>query len=144
MSVVKGGLAIAGVPPDIVGNLENLEELHALASGSYMSTGDQTDASTETEVMAGMYSGDDAVFEVTKSRHFNSKDTRDHKYILTKIFKNKEDAEGRNYIYMINKANGNVDKKIELFDKTPNYIVDEIDNRVFLNEKNHLISGIQM
>ncbi|MCG8390329.1 MAG: hypothetical protein MJA30_32570 [Cytophagales bacterium] len=44
---------------------------------------------------------------------------------------------------MVDKATGEVEQQIELHDKTPNYVVDEIDRRVFLNEKNHLITGYQ-
>jgi len=82
------------------------------------------------------------VFEVTKTRYFNSKNTKNHKFILAEREMN--ETEGRNFIYMLNKASGEIDKQIELFDKTPNYVVDEIDNRVFLNEKNRLVSGLQL
>jgi len=145
-SVATIGLAFAGVDFDVGGAIENLNMLKSISHGVITESQDQTDASSETSVMAGLYVGNEGnmapVFEVTKTRYFNSKNTRDHKFILAKREIN--ETEGRNFIYMLNKASGEIVKRIELFDKTPNYIVDEIDNRVFLNEKNRLISGLQL
>jgi len=146
-SVATIGLAMAGVDLDVGGAIENLNTLKSLSQGVLVESKDQTDASSQTTVMAGLYVGDESgnmtpVFEVTQTRYFNSKSTKDHKFILAK--KELGENEGRNFIYMLNKASGEIVKRIELFDKTPNYIVDEIDNRVFLNEKNRLISGLQL
>ena len=44
---------------------------------------------------------------------------------------------------MLNKATGEIEKTIDLLDKTPNYLVDVVDNRVFINENNQLISSHQ-
>ena len=42
---------------------------------------------------------------------------------------------------MVNKKTGKEDAQIKLVDKTPNYVIDEIDSVVFVNEKNRLISA---
>ncbi|MCZ6899623.1 MAG: hypothetical protein O7F74_05250, partial [Bacteroidetes bacterium] len=152
-SVAQLGANVAGIDIDVEGSLDNLNTLKSISAGSF-SAGlqrsdanmDQTDAKSETTVMAGLYVGDGAgnmatVFEVTSTRYFNSKSTKDYKFILAK--KEEGETEGRNFIYMLNKSTGEIVKKIELFDKTPNYVVDEIDSRVFLNEKNRMISGLQ-
>jgi len=146
-SVATIGLAAAGIDIDVAGSIENLNTLKSLSHGVMTESQDQTDASSQTTVMAGLYVGDGSgnmatVFEVTKTRYFNSKNTKNHKFILAEREMN--ETEGRNFIYMLNKASGEIDKQIELFDKTPNYVVDEIDNRVFLNEKNRLVSGLQL
>ena len=145
-SVAQVGLAFAGVDFDIEGSIENLKTLQSLSHGVWGESADQTDATEETTVMAGLYVGTEGnmapIFEVTRTRYFNSKKSRDHQFIL--VHQKQADTDGRNFIYMVNKATGEIDKRIELFDKTPNYVIDEIDNRVFLNEKNRLISGLQM
>ena len=82
--------------------------------------------------------GSETLFEVTKTRYSNSKDVKDHKFIMTK------NESGQKFIYMINKDSGNIDKQISLVDKTPFYVVDEIDNRVFLSEKNKSVTCYQM
>ena len=48
------------------------------------------------------------------------------------------------YIYQLNKTTGDIDKKIKLLDKTPDYILDNVDSRVFLNEKNKIITCYQL
>ncbi|WP_262885093.1 hypothetical protein [Labilibaculum euxinus] len=41
----------------------------------------------------------------------------------------------------MNKVTGEVDVQIELMDKTPDYVIDEVENVVLVNENNHLISS---
>jgi outer membrane protein assembly factor BamB len=133
-----------GIKIDIAGSLETLSSLDKLKNGSLMSAGDQNEASSKESVMAGLYTLDgngkrkSTVFEVTEKRYFNSKITKDHKYILSH-----SGTEGTR-ILMVNKESGVIDKKIALVDSTPNYIADEIDERVFVNEKNHLITCYNM
>lgn len=136
------GLNVLGVDFDIEGAMENLDALKTITNRNV----DDTDATEETSVVVGVYVGNGAgimepVFEVTKTRYFNSKSTKDVKFILAK--KETTETDGRNYVYMIDKASGEIIKKIELLDKTPNYIIDDIDSRVFINEKNKIISAIQ-
>ncbi len=135
--------ATLGVDLDIQGSIDNINQLTALSNGSYRSSKDQTDAKSTTTVAAGLYVGTTSgqmapVFEITNSRYFNSKSTTDHQFIVTKV---KEDGA---YIYQLNKLTGKIDNKIKLTDKTPNYILDDIDTRVFLNEKNKMITCYQL
>ncbi|QKX06309.1 PQQ-like beta-propeller repeat protein [Aquimarina sp. TRL1] len=146
VQVAQLGLNIAGVDLDIKGNLDNIKMLSSLSGGALRASNDQTDAVVEESVVAGLYTGPDSssmtpVFEVTKKRFFNSKSIQGHKFIVAKI--KSENAPTKHHIYMINKKTGAIDTQIELLDKTPNYFIDEIDNVVFINEKNHLISAHQ-
>jgi len=98
-SVATIGLAMAGVDLDVGGAIENLNTLKSLSQGVLVESKDQTDASSQTTVMAGLYVGDESgnmtpVFEVTRTRYFNSKSTKDHKFILAK--KELGENEGRN------------------------------------------------
>ena len=140
------GLDIAGVDIDIQGSLDNINMLSALANGAYVSSADQNDITSTETAVAGLYVGTSAanmtpVFEITKKRYFNTKMTKDQQFMSVK---QKEADVTKNYIFVLNKNTGAIDKKIELMDKTPNYIIDEVDKRVFLNEKNHLISCHQL
>ncbi len=140
--LAKIGLNMAGIDFDLEGAMENLDELKTITNRNV----DDTDAIEETSAVVGVYVGTGAgammpIFEVTNTRYFNSKSTKDFKFILAK--KETTETEGRNFVYMINKATGEIIKKIELLDKTPNYIIDDIDSRVFINEKNKIISAIQ-
>ncbi|WP_298323376.1 PQQ-binding-like beta-propeller repeat protein [uncultured Dokdonia sp.] len=145
------GLNIAGVDLDIQGSMENISMLSSLSNGAYRTRGDQSDVTSNTDSVVGLYIGDEnsvdgdlstyyKVFEITKTRYFNSKSIDSHKFIVAKI---KKETGSQHYIYMINKATGKRDKQIELLDKTPNYFIDEVDNVVFVNEKNRVISAYQ-
>lgn len=143
LSVAQIGLNVVGVDLDIKGSINNINTLTALSNGSYRSAGDQSDVTSKTNTVAGLYEGGNVqemtpVFEVTKTRYFNSKSIDTHKFIVAKI---KQETGAKHFINMINKATGETDKKIELLDKTPNYFIDEVDNVVFVNEKNHIISA---
>ncbi len=138
------GLDIAGVDLDIAGSLENIDALSAMSKGVYRRSADQTDGTATESTVAGLYIGSNQsnmtpVFEITKRRYSNSKNIKDHTFIVTKI--KSETAPTKHAIYMINKKTGTIDKQIDLLDKTPNYFIDEIDNVIFINEKNHLISA---
>ncbi len=143
LDLAEKGLYVAGVDIDIQGAMNNINTLTALSNGVYKRSEDQTDATSTTSMVAGMYIGNDpnnmaTVFEITQTRFYNSKENKTHKFIVAKV---KEGDSNKHYIYMINKITGNIDKQIKLLDKTPNYLIDEIDNIVFINEKNHLISS---
>ncbi|MBQ4821982.1 PQQ-binding-like beta-propeller repeat protein [Aquimarina sp. MMG016] len=143
LKMAQTGLNIVGVDLDIQGSLDNINTLTALSNGVYMRSEDQTDGKSNSTVVAGMYTGSEqgnmsTVFEVTLTRFSNSKENRSHKFVVSKV---KNDAGTKHFIYMVNKKTGTNDTQIELLDKTPNYLIDEIDNVVFINEKNHLISS---
>ncbi|KZS41138.1 hypothetical protein AWE51_23600 [Aquimarina aggregata] len=143
IGLAEVGLAVAGVDLDISGALENIDQLSALSNGVVQRSQDQTDGTTTESMVAGLYVGDGQnmtpVFEITKQRYSNSKNVKNHKFIVTKI--KSDTAPTKHSIYMINKTSGAIDKQIDLLDKTPNYVIDEIDNVIFINEKNHLISS---
>lgn len=136
------GSALLGVDLDIEGSIENINMLTDLSNGVYRETLDQNGARKETSVVAGLYVGTgenmQAVFEISKTRYFNSKQIQNHQFVVAKI--KSETAPTKHAIYMINKATGKIEKEIDLLDKTPNYLVDDIDSRVFVNEKNELLS----
>ncbi|HPS13399.1 MAG TPA: hypothetical protein PLB87_08990, partial [Prolixibacteraceae bacterium] len=145
-SLAEFGLSMAGVDIDIKGSMENINALSALAHGAYVTSKDQNDAKSETSVISGMYLGEDAehmtpVYEITQTRFSNTKETRDYKFMTVK---NKEERGTKNYIYMLNKNSGEIVKKIELIDKTPDYVIDNVDKRIFVNEGNHLITAYQL
>ncbi len=145
MGVAQVGLAVAGVDIDIAGAVSNIQTLSMLANGAYRTSEDQNDAKSSTSTLGGLYVGSGAnmapIIEVTKTRYFNSKATRDFKFMTVK---DKSSETAKNFIFRLDKKTGGVEKKIELMDKTPDYLVDEIDSRVFVNEKNHLITCYQL
>ncbi|WP_145957672.1 PQQ-binding-like beta-propeller repeat protein [Labilibaculum antarcticum] len=138
------GLMLAGVDFDIQGSLDNIKMLSSLSNGAYRTPSDQTDGTAETNVVGGLYAettdGNMApVIEITKTRYSNSKSIKTHKFIVTKV---KNETEGnQHFIYKVNKLTGEADIQIELMDKTPDYVIDEVDNVVLVNESNHLISA---
>jgi outer membrane protein assembly factor BamB len=137
------GLAFAGVDLDVGGAMENIEQLSSLSNGAYRKSSDQSDGTSTESVIAGMYVGNEqnmsTVFEVTKTRYSNSKNIKSHKFIVAKI--KSDTAPTKHGIYMINKKTGAIDKRIDLLDKTPNYLIDVVDDVIFVNEKNHLITS---
>ena len=141
---VEVGLAIAGVDLDITGSMENIEDLTAISRGAYRKSIDQNGGTSKTHVAAGLYIGDNQgnmapIFEITKTRYFNSKNIKNHQFIVSKV--KDPTAPTKHAIHMVNKKTGKIDKEISLLDKTPNYLIDEIDSVVFINEKNQLISA---
>lgn len=145
MAVAQVGLAVAGVDIDITGAFSNIQTLSMLANGAYRTSQDQNDATSKTSALGGLYVGSEGnmtpIIEVTKTRYFNSKATKDYKFMTVK---DKSSETAKNFIFRLAKNTGAVEKKIELMDKTPDYLVDEIDSRVFVNEKNHLITCYQL
>ncbi|WP_075341956.1 NHL repeat-containing protein [Tenacibaculum agarivorans] len=145
VGVAQLGLAFAGVDLDIKGSLDNIKMLSSLSNGAYRTSEDQTDGTSETSEIVGLYvkGAKDTqwqqVFSVTSKRFFNSKKTKDSQFIVTKV--KRDDQPTIHKILKINKKTGEVERSIDLLDKTPNYVIDQVDNIVFLNEKNHLISA---
>jgi len=145
VGVAQLGLAFAGVDLDIKGSLDNIKMLSSLSNGAYRTSEDQTDGTSETSEIVGLYvkGAKDTqwqqVFSVTSKRFFNSKKTKDSQFIVTKVKRDNQPTIHK--ILKINKKTGEVERSIDLLDKTPNYVIDQVDNIVFLNEKNHLISA---
>lgn len=137
-SLAQFGANVAGVDIDIAGSMENMKQLDRLSKGAYRNTNAANEGSSKTQVAAGVYLNNSPLFEVTKTRYSNSRNARDHKFILTK------EGDSKRTIVMVNKDNGKVDKKIDVVDLTPQYIVDEVDTRVFLCERNKTVSCYNM
>jgi hypothetical protein len=137
-SLAQFGANAAGVDIDIAGSIKNMEQLDRLSKGVYRSSNAASEGTSQTQVVAGVYLNESPLFEVTKTRYSNSRNARDHKFILTK------EGESKRAIVMVNKDTGNVDKKIDVVDVTPQYVVDEIDTRVFICERNKTISCYNM
>ena len=146
MSLAQAGLSMAGVDLDIAGSIENLKALDAISKGAYQSGGDDNGGTSSTSVISGLYVGSEGnmatVFEVTKTRYSNSKATKERKYILAQ--QKGGDGSKMNVIVVLDKASGEELYQIALLDKTPNYEVDTIDDRVFINQNNHLITAYQI
>jgi outer membrane protein assembly factor BamB len=139
------GSAVLGIDLDIAGSIENINMLTDLSNGVYRSNLDQNGANQETSLVAGLYVDNgntmQPVLEVTKTRYFNSQQTLDHHFLVTKV--KSDTAPTKHSIYMVNKATGKIEKEIDLLDKTPNYLVDTVDNRVFVNQNNELLTSYQ-
>lgn len=141
------GKAFFGVDLDIEGAIENIQMLTDLSNGVYQNTRDQNGVNSQTSIAAGLYIGKDVngnmqkVFEVTSTRYFNSQQTPDHHFLVTKV--KSETAPAKHSIFMVNKATGEIEKEIDLMDKTPNYLVDIVDDRVFVNQNNELLTSYQ-
>lgn len=143
-NVAQNAANIAGLDVDIEGAIGNLNQLKALSRGTLLNAQDQNEGTTTNSTFGAYASSNGEVvasIEVTKKRFYNSKTTKDHKFMVTK---QKNNENGRNFIFMLNKSTGEIDKKIELLDKTPSYTIDEVDNRIILNEKNLIITAYQL
>ena len=132
------GANMAGVDIDIAGAMANMEALDRLSKGAYRAADTENQGTAQTQVVAGAYFNETPLFEVTKTRYTNSRNSSAHKFIVTK------DGESKRAIMMVNKDTGKEDKKINLVDTTPQYVVDEIDNRVFVCEKSKTITCYDM
>lgn len=144
LGVAQIGLAVAGVDLDIKGSLDNIEMLSSLSNGAYRTSKDQTDGTSESSEIIGLYAGPDKenmqqIFSVTSKRFFNSKTLKDSQFIVTKV--KQENLPAIHKIIKVNKKSGEIETQIELLDKTPNYVIDQVDDNVYVNEKNHLISA---
>jgi outer membrane protein assembly factor BamB len=142
--VAQLGLAFAGVDFDIQGSLDNIEMLNDLSNGAYRTSKDQTDGTSETSTIASLHVGTGdgnmhEIFNITSKRFYNSKIFKDSQFIVTKV--KRQDLPSIHKIIKVDKKTGAIDKEIDLLDKTPNYVIDKVDNMVFINENNTLISA---
>ena len=137
-SLAQFGANVAGVDIDIAGSIENMKALDRLSKGALRESNAAAQGTAKTHLVAGVYLGSSPLFEVTKTRYSNSRNARDHKFIMTK------EDETKRAILMVNKDTGKTDKRIAITDVTPLYVVDEIDSRVFLVEKNKTITSYDM
>jgi len=131
------GAVAVGVDIDIAGSIENMKKLDRLSKGMYTESNVTTQGTAKNYMVAGI-SGNTYRYEVTMTRYTNSRNTRDHMFITTK------DEASKQSILMVNKDTGKVDKTINIIDTTPLYVVDEIDTRVFICERNKTITCYDM
>jgi outer membrane protein assembly factor BamB len=136
-SLAQFGADVAGVNIDIQGSIENMQTLDRLSKGVIRSNV-ANQGTSQTHLIAGAYLNNSPLFEVTKTRYTNSRNARNHKFIMTK------EDETKRAIVMVNKDTGKVDKTIAITDITPVYVVDEIDSRVFIAEKNKTVTCYEM
>ena len=132
---------LAGVDVDIAGSMQGIENLKSLSNGAMpgRTTGNQTGGSVKQKnLQVSVTSGSQTavLLDMTNERYTNAQSTRDHMYLTT--------MDGAKYIYRINKNTGEVDRKIELKDKDPGYVIDEIDGRCYVVENNKMITGYSM
>lgn len=142
--VAQLGLAFAGVDFDIQGSLDNIEMLNDLSNGAYRTSKDQTDGTSKTSTIASLHVGTGdgnmyEIFNITSKRFYNSKIIKDSQFIVTKV--KRQDLPSIHKIIKVDKKTGAIDKEIDLLDKTPNYVIDKVDDMVFINENNTLISA---
>jgi hypothetical protein len=133
-SLGQFGADLAGVDIDIAGSIENMKQLDRLSKGMYRNTNAIDQGTSKTQSVASASIGQHELFNVTMTRYSNSRNARDHKFIMTK------EDETKRGILMVNKDTGKVDKRINIVDITPLYVVDEIDTRVFIVERNKTIT----
>ncbi|MEL6275401.1 MAG: hypothetical protein AAFU03_09905, partial [Bacteroidota bacterium] len=111
--------------------------------GAYRSGGKQSGANRDVNrnsvgvrVNGGPYQ---ELFAWTSTRFYNSQQTKAHQFLTAKG----KDGSSK-YLFMINKASGEIEKQIELLEKDPGYVVDVVDDVVFLSEKGKLVTAFKM
>jgi len=80
-------------------------------------------------------SGDIAtgMFDIASKRYAASKETKDHAYILTKF------EDGTKGLVKVRKSDGKEAQRFIFKDKEPEYVVDELDGKIFLVENDKFI-----
>ncbi|MBC6995274.1 hypothetical protein QWY85_12860 [Neolewinella lacunae] len=139
MSVAQFGLAAAGVDLDIQGTMSNIETMKDISNGAYKTGQSQSGSRAETRKDFSMGVGNTELMNVTSTRLYNSLQTKDFKFLTAQS----EDGT-KKAIYMIEKATGKILKEIPLTDKDPGYEIDEVDQLIFVNEKNRTVTAYKM
>lgn len=136
---VAGSVAnLAGLPAGVTGSIRNLQTLNEMDKSRR-----QTGATATTKVSEGTIQFNNGpvqeLYSVSSTRFTNSQQTKEHKFLTTR-----DDETGLKSLFMIDKSSGEVIKKIELVEKNPGYVVDVVDNVIFLTEKDKLIRAYSM
>jgi outer membrane protein assembly factor BamB len=143
LSVAQVGLSAMGVDLDVQGAMSNIETMKGISNGSFKSGKSQSGARAVTRKNFSMGTGSGAgyteLMNVTSTRLYNSLQTKDFKFLTAQS----EDGT-KKAIYMIDKATGKIVKQIALTDKDPGYEIDELDNLIFVNEKNRTVTAYKM
>lgn len=129
-----------GVDLDIEGSMKSFNDMKKLAKGSVSFNGSNaaTQGTEKSKVVMGMYTGKSpetmtTVFEITEHSFFNTQSDENHQYIVTSDELNGTKG---NKIILVNKKTGNIDKFVKIDDKTPTYIIDNVDGLIFVAENN--------
>lgn len=136
---IAGSVAnLAGLPAGVTGSIRNLQTLNEMDK-----TRRQTGATATTKVSEGTIQINNGpvqeLYSISSTRFTNSQQTKDHKFLTTR-----DDETGLKSLFMIDKSSGEVIKKIELVEKNPGYVIDVVDNVIFLTEKDQLIRAYKM
>ena len=132
------GSDLSGYDLDIEGNLATLEAMDDLVSrGVYRTGSDQGGTQSEESTIASAQAGDTG-YSLAQERYQNSQQSRDAYYVLMKT------EDGSNQISMFGKDTGKIEKHIEIKDKSPSYIVDEVNQLVILNENTRNLTCYKM
>ncbi|MFK8055292.1 MAG: PQQ-binding-like beta-propeller repeat protein [Saprospiraceae bacterium] len=132
---------LAGVDVDIAGSMAGIENLKSLSNGAMpgRTAGNQAGGNVKQKNLnVSVTSGSQTatLLDMTNERYTNAQLTREHMFLTTQ--------DGGKFIYRVNKNTGEVDRKIELKDKDPGYVIDEIDGRVYVVENNKVVTGYSM
>ncbi|MGB3548858.1 MAG: PQQ-binding-like beta-propeller repeat protein, partial [Saprospiraceae bacterium] len=142
-NLAQFGSRMAGIDVDVDGALSNMQTLRNLSNGTIKTGKSQSGATADTRKTFSMGVGSGANYteltNVTQTRYTNSLQTKGFKFLTTQ-----GDGGGEKSIYMIDKATGEVVKRIALTDKDPGYEIDTVDNLIFVNEKNRTVTAYRM
>lgn len=80
------------------------------------------------------FSASEGLFDIASKRYAASKRTKDHMFILTKF------EDGTKGLAMVKKDDGSTVQRFLFKDKEPEYVIDEVDKKIYLieNDKNIL------
>lgn len=133
---VKAGFGIVGLGTaffgmaslgtDILGQ-NSLDPLTNLAESQ--NTSDVVKAYSNVSTTQVAFEASGAMLILANSRHQASLATRDNRYILTKF------NDGTKGLLKLNKDTGKEEKRFLFKDNDPTYVVDEVDNKLYLVEK---------
>ncbi|WP_109831886.1 PQQ-binding-like beta-propeller repeat protein [Reichenbachiella versicolor] len=130
-----------GYDIDLEGAMENLNKLKAISAGAKAPMDKQGSAAKVTKQYGGSVEVDGktaVALDISVSRFFNSQQTKESAFLTSK------DDQGKKSIFMIDKASGKEIGTIELIEKEPDYVIDEVDNLVFVCEKQKTIKAYKM
>jgi outer membrane protein assembly factor BamB len=138
---------LAGVDVDIAGSMEGIEDLRSLSNGAMpgRTAGNQVGGNMQQKHVTASISSTNTLtgqkstlvlLDMMNERYTNAQLTSDHMFLTT--------MDGGKYIYRIDKNTGEIDRKIELKDKDPGYVIDEIDGRCYVVENNKMVTGYSM
>jgi outer membrane protein assembly factor BamB len=123
----RGFLKAAGVMAGVAGAAHSVAGLGKPEELTITPVGNNTYEVTSKQIEAGgrISEGGDALYSFAQARYFATQSTRNTVYILSKW------PEGTGLV-VVDKDSGNETKRIAFNDKTPQYVVDEADYKVYV------------